>query len=183
MTKFTDRQLRFIDAFCGVAMGNASQAAKIAGYTERNAGRMGNMVRAKPHVAAEIARRQSERAAEAGITQQRVLTELEALAFSDVTHYVVSDTGQVQLAEGAPVTAMRAVSSIKHKITELGHGEGKRIEREVEIKLWDKPGPLKLAGQHVGLFPNKVQHSGAIDLRGRSREALLQRVAELAAKA
>jgi hypothetical protein len=26
---------------------------------------------------------------------------------------------------------------------------------EVELKLWDKPGPLKLAGKHVGLFADR----------------------------
>jgi len=32
-----------------------------------------------------------------------------------------------------------------------------RIERTVEFRLWDKPGSLKLAGRHVGLFPGKDQ--------------------------
>jgi hypothetical protein len=40
----------------------------------------------------------------------------------------------------------------------------------VEFRLWDKPGSLKLAGRHVGLFPSKDQ--AAIDA---AAEAMLQK--------
>jgi len=95
---------------------------------------------------------QAARAKRTGLTQDRVLAELELLSFSDVEHYTVDDNGDLTLAAGAPAGAMRALSSVKRRITTRGSGKTKEVTREVEIKLWDKPGPLKLAGQHVGLF-------------------------------
>lgn len=184
MTKkgaLTDREQRFVDAYCGQAEGNATTAARLAGYSTKSAGRLGYRLSKKVHVRAEIERRQSMRAEESGITQARVLAELQLLAFSDLTHYVVDDDGGVQLAGSAPVGAMRALSSIKHRIMTRGTGEKREVTREVELRLWDKPGPLKLAGQHVGLFPNKVEHGGSIDLSGKSEAELRARLKELAA--
>ncbi len=179
---FSEREQRFIDAYIGQAGGNATKAAIIAGYSHKSAARLGYRLSTKVHIQSEIVRLQSIRAEKVGITQERVLTELEQLAFSDVTHYVVSDLGDVDLAAGAPPNAMRAVQSIKRRIMTRGRGEHKEVTREVEIRLWDKPGPLKLAGQHVGLFPNKVEHAGSIDLSSKTDEQLRTRLKELAAK-
>lgn len=178
----SERERRFVDVYCGQAEGNATTAARLAGYSEKSAGRIGYRLSKKVHIRSEIVRRQSMRAEESGITQTRVLDELTLLAFSDVTHYAVSDTGDVELAAGAPVGAMRALSSIKRRITTRGTGENREVTREVELRLWDKPGPLKLAGQHVGLFPNKVEHAGSIDVSGKSSAELRARLKELAAK-
>lgn len=75
-----------------------------------------------------------------------------------MTHYVVDDDGQVKAATGAPDGVMRAVQSIKRRVVTRSRGEDTEREVRVELRLWDKPGPLKLAGQHVGLFKDKVQH-------------------------
>lgn len=181
-TTLSEREAKFVDVYCGQAEGNATTAARLAGYSEKSAGRIGYRLSKKVHIRSEIERRQSMRAEESGITQARVLDELTLLAFSDVTHYVVDDDGVVQLAATAPAGAIRAVSSIKHRITTRGAGDKKEVTREVELRLWDKPGPLKLAGQHVGLFPNKVEHGGSIDLSGKSEADLRKRLKELAAK-
>jgi hypothetical protein len=55
---------------------------------------------------------------------------------------------------------MAAVASVKRKITTRGTGKWKRTDLEVEIKLWDKPSTLKLAGQHVGLFSDRMIVAG-----------------------
>jgi hypothetical protein len=57
---------------------------------------------------------------------------------------------------------MGAVSSIKKKTTVRRVPVTNEVVTtyDVEIKLWDKPNPLKLMGRHVGLFPDKVEHSG-----------------------
>lgn len=140
----------------GEAAGNATKAARLAGYSAKSARRIGTRLSSKAHIQEAI----SSRAVEAGITRDRVLTELALLAFSDLTHYVVDDNGEVALAAGAPDGAMRGLQSIKRRITTRGTGEQREVTREVEIRLWNKPDPLKLAGQHVGLFKDKVEHSG-----------------------
>ena len=82
-------------------------------------------------------------------TQDMVLKELALLAFSSVDHFDVDDDGRVTPTKDAPAGAMRAVSSIKRKVFTDKDGN---VTRETELKLWDKPGPLKTAGKHVGLF-------------------------------
>ena len=82
------------------------------------------------------------------------------ISFSDITHYLVDQKGNVSLALSAPEGAMRAVQSIKRRFSHIGTGETAITTCDVEIRLWDKPGPLKLAGRHVGLFPNKVEVTG-----------------------
>ena len=71
-------------------------------------------------VAKAIKDAQLGRSERVGIEQDRVLPELEEMAFSDISDYVVSDSGDVTLSPTAPPRAMRAVQSIKRRITEVG---------------------------------------------------------------
>jgi hypothetical protein len=87
---------------------------------------------------------------------------MSLLANSRLDWFLIDDRGQVALSDTAPEGAMGAVASIKRKtrvVPPKGDFAG-YTEYDVEIKLWDKPQPLKLMGRHVGLFPDKVEHSG-----------------------
>lgn len=121
-------------------------------------------------MAEAIAKAKEKRLAKIEITQERVLAELALLAFSDLTHYQTDDEGNVTPAPGAPEGAMRVLQSVKKKLRSYGKSDddgssdgasGIVREAEVEIRLWDKPGMLKLAGRHVGLFPDRVEVVGA----------------------
>ncbi len=141
---------------------NATQAAIRAGYSAKTARQQGARLLAEAAIEAAIREAQAARSQRTGITADRVLAELELLAFSDVTHYQVDDQGRVTLTAGAPVGAQRAVAAVKHKIVERGVGGKREVTREVELKLWDKPGSLKLAGRHVGLraFMDRLEVTG-----------------------
>ena len=90
-----------------------------------------------------------------------VLSETAALAQSRVDNYVVDDDGNVALAEGAPEDAMAAVQSIKRRITTRTDRDGITTKTvDVELKLWDKPGSLKLMGKHRGIFADRVEVTG-----------------------
>jgi phage terminase small subunit len=138
---------------------NATQAYIRAGYSPRTAGSAAADLRRHPVVAAHIARGMAARAVRAQVTADQVLAEMSLLANSDIGHYVITDEGQVSLAEGAPEGCMRAIAGIKKKTRILRNKDGDEVGREyeVEVKLWDKPQPLKLMGRHVGLFPDKVE--------------------------
>jgi phage terminase small subunit len=102
----------------------------------------------------------AQREQRTNLTADSVLHEMSLLSNSDLSHYVIDDNGHVQLAAGAPEGAMRAIQSIKRKKTIKEDKDGNvTITYDVEIKLWDKPAPLKLMGRHVGLFPDKVELS------------------------
>lgn len=151
-TGLNDKQARFVEEY--LIDLNATQAAIRAGYSAKSAEVQGCKLLRVPKIARFLAARQDERAQDVGITQARVLRELALLSFSDVTHYEVDDQGKVVLTETAPKGAQRAISSIKRKIFTDKDGN---VTREVELRLWNKPDPLKLAGRHVGLFSDNAE--------------------------
>jgi phage terminase small subunit len=154
------RQQRFVAEY--LVDLNATQAAIRAGYSKKTAVVQGPRLLGNVEVAEAIERGKTRLQVKTEITQERVLSELALLAFSDLTHYVLDDDGHVELLEGAPDGAMRALQSIKRKVTTTGSGDQARTSREVEIKLWDKPGPLRLAGKHADVhgFADRMEVTG-----------------------
>lgn len=134
---------------------NGTQAAIRAGYAENSAAETASESLRQSNIANAIAQGKAHRLAAVNITAESVLSEMNALAASNVKHYVVSDEGQVELAPGAPPNAMAAIQSIKRKtrVETRGTGENAVTTRyyDVEIRLWDKPGSLKLMGRHAGV--------------------------------
>ena len=129
--------------------------------TDQSAGVCATNLLKRPRVQAALEIVRAQRNARVNMTADSVLSEMAALAHSDITHYVVDDDGRVQLVEGAPANAMSAIQSVKHKKTIREDDKGNvTITHDVEIRLWDKPAPLKLMGKHVGLFPDRLEHTG-----------------------
>ena len=155
----TPRQERFVAEY--LIDLNATQAAIRAGYAAKDADVQGPRLLGIVRISTAIAKAKAARNERTEITQDRVLAELALLAFSDHTHYEVDEKGTVKLAPHAPSGAHRAIASVKRRINSIGGEDADAITTaEVEIKLWDKPGPLKLAGRHVGLFPDKIEVTG-----------------------
>jgi phage terminase small subunit len=145
---------------------NATSAAIRAGYSSKAAAQIGHVLLHTPPIAAAIDQAQMQLAEAVNITAERVLSEMNALATSNLDNYIITDDGQVTIAPGAPLNAMAAVQSIKKKTTvRMVVGKDGAEDQlfktyEVEIRLWDKPAPLKLIGKHVALFPDKIEHTG-----------------------
>lgn len=159
----TRRQAAFVEEFT-IDL-NATQAAIRAGYAEKNAHVQACDLLNKPQVAQAVAEAKAQRASRVGMVADTVLSEMSLLSHSCLEHYVIDDQGQVKLAEGAPAGAMRAIQSIKRRVevhpARKDDPESGYKVYNVELKLWDKPAPLKLMGRHVGLFPDRVEHTGA----------------------
>lgn len=134
---------------------NATQAAIRAGYSENGATVQGTRLLANASIASAIEKARTTALARTDFDRDKVLKELGLLAFSDVDNYMIDEaTGKLTAAPGAPLGVMRAVSAVKYRTVTDEEG---RVERTVEFRLWDKPGTLKLAGRHLGLFPSKDQ--------------------------
>lgn len=175
--KLTAKQIRFVDEY--LVDFNATQAAIKAGYKAKTAHVIGAENLRKPKIAEEIARRQKDLQRRTEISQERVLRELARVAFADAADYVQVETriinrGEVKVPielvvhkETAELSADQraAIASIKQG----AHG--------VEVKLHDKIKALELLGRHIGMFTDKLEVKGAIDIasvlavaRGRVRE-------------
>lgn len=157
--KLTPRQAAFVAEY--LIDLNGTQAAIRAGYSAHTANEQAARLLADASIQFFVARGKAQRNLRVNVTQDHVLQEMALLANSSLEHYFVTDDGQVETTIGAPDGAMRAIQSIKKKTTVKTDREGNSYKTyDVEIRLWDKPNPLKLMGRHVGLFADRVEHVG-----------------------
>lgn len=153
-------------AFCAEYLIDAkpTAAAIRAGYAESSAAGTAIQLLNDSRIVDVIARGQAQRLARVNMQADTVIVELSALAFSRIDHYRVDNDGNVCLAEGAPQNAMAAVQSVDCTTIEkfdTKTGEATRT-RNVKLKLWDKPGALKLMGKHANVAAcfDKVEVTG-----------------------
>lgn len=142
---------------------NGTQAAIRAGYSFNGADVQAIRLLADARIADAIAKGKAQRISRVQMTADTVLHEISILAKSSIDHYYVDHEGQIHLTELAPEGAMGAIQSIKRKTVFHYDDDNNVIDRtyDVEIKLWDKPGQLKLMAKHAGLnFSDRVEVTG-----------------------
>lgn len=161
----TNKQRRFVDEY--LVDLNATQAAIRAGYSQKTAGQIGDENLKKPQIAAAIQEAQAKRSERTEITQDMVLRELAKIGFSDIRKIVrwgktelrVADAESDGASEVYHGLALVGVDDIDDDtaaaISEISEGrEG------LKVKLHDKKGALVDIGRHLGMFKDRVEHSG-----------------------
>lgn len=164
----TPKQKRFIEEY--LIDLNATQAAIRAGYSPRNADKIGSELLGKTRVSDAIKVAMAERSKRTGINQDRILMELAKIAL--VNPKKVIDFDEATIREDALPEDLAAVASVKVKRFPTKDGEG--IERE--IKFYDKTKALDLAGRHLGMFKDKIELSGSLDAEKTKLDDLLQQM-------
>ena len=162
------KQQRFVDEY--LVDLNATQAALRAGYSARTARVMGPQNLSKPVIQAAITTALTARSTRVQLTQEAILEELHLLSHSDIRHYTVNEQGDVVLTPQAPPNAMRAVASLKKRIVPTEHG----LAYETEIRLWNKPASVRMAGEHLGTFRDGTVDSTQVQAAQRERRVALQ---------
>lgn len=144
---------------------NGTQAAIRAGYSVKTANRIATENLSKPVIKAEIERLMSERKDRVEITADRVLAELAKIGFADMRD--VASWGETVVDEdGKPIHGVKLVSS--DKLTDSAAAAISEIAETpagLRIKLHDKRAALVDIGKHLGMFTEKVEHSGAIQVQ------------------
>ncbi len=113
-----------------------------------------------------------------------MLRELKVLAWSNVSNYAVDENGILGPAEGVDASVMAAVSAVKYTTRWEREGETKIKVTTCEFRLWDKPGSLKLAGRHLGLFPDRVPDDRVEETAAKMLQASVEKARrELEARA
>lgn len=162
----TEKQKRFVAEY--LVDLNATQAAIRAGYSKKNADKIGHELLGKTRVSDAIQEAMNERSSRTEITQDMVIQELAAIGFSRATDYVRIQDGIVLIkdTDGLTDAQKTAISSIE---------DGKY---GVKIRLHDKVRALEKIGEHLGMFHGKsdsdedVPDDGFVDaLRGEAAEA------------
>lgn len=153
MTKLTDKQKKFIDEY--LVDLNATQAAIRAGYKEKAAYRTGAENLRKPQIQEEIQKRMEERQKRTEITQDMVLQELAAIAFARATDYVSVRDGMVQVKDTDQLSDSQIAAIAGIKETQNG----------IEVKLGSKEKTLELLGRHLGMWNDKLDMAGDMDMK------------------
>jgi phage terminase small subunit len=86
--------------------------------------------------------------------------DLAAVASSNISHFEFDNEGYVQLAEGAPPEAIKAVQRVRRRKRTLDDGS---VVIESEYRLFDKLKALELLGRKLKLFTDRVEVEGAQD--------------------
>ncbi|WP_283608561.1 terminase small subunit [Faecalispora anaeroviscerum] len=164
----TEKQKRFCEEY--LIDLNASQAAIRAGYSARSAHSIATENMQKPAVRARIDEALATRSKRTGVNADRVVRELARVAFVNPTDVI--DMESATLKDDATEDDTAAVASVKVKTIPTADGQG--MERE--IKMADKLKALELLGKHLGMFTDKVEHSGAIDTGSAALTSILQQL-------
>lgn len=154
-----ERQRQFVIEYCKDF--NATKAALRAGYSEKTAYSIGHENLSKPEIKAAI----EKYLAGHRITTDRLLAEVEKVAFSDMDDYweTCKNTKLPQFKglDRIEPGASRAIKDIKQKRTFKAGGENDEdiIEHTLEFKLHDKVRALELLGRALKLWDNGIQQT------------------------
>lgn len=128
---------------------NATQAAARAGYSAATANEQGARLLANVSVSEEIARLMAAREERTDITGDRVIEELATMAFYDP-----AEIG------GADIRGPADIAKLPEKVRRCIVGWGWDKAGNFTLKLAAKTPQLELIGRHLGLFRDKIEHSG-----------------------
>jgi phage terminase small subunit len=160
MPPLTEKQKRFIDEYLNNP--NAAEAARKAGYSARTARDIGAENLAKPHIADEIARLSAIRAAEANITAKDIWQHWSAICKTEIGDVLdmTGDVPRLKPANQIPMSARRAIKSVKVKRYMEGHGEEARQVEVTEFAFWEKPNTLSTVAKAMGELIDRIIHVG-----------------------
>lgn len=146
---------------------NSTQAAIRAGYSAKTAYSTGQRMLKNVETQKYIQELMEKREARTEVTQDMIIQELAAIAFSRVTDYVnIKSKGNIAMVtvketEGLSDMQVKALAGIK----EGANG--------IEVKLNDKQKALELLGRHLGMWNDKV------DVSVNTRDETVKKLGEI----
>lgn len=193
MRNLNPKQQRFVDEY--LIDLNATQAAIRAGYSKKTAAQIGEENLRKPEISAAVQKAQADRSERTQITQDAVLQELAKIGFSDIRKVVqwgptelrvILDKDGGDSGKTAPYHGVRLINvediddDTAAAISEVSHGKD-----GLKVKLHDKKGALVDIGRHLGMFKDRVEHTGKnggpIEVASLSKEEYKQARKEMLA--
>jgi len=169
VAKLTAKQERFVEEY--LVDLNATQAAIRAGYSPDSANRIAAENMTKPVIRTRIDKAMAKLSRRTGVNQERVIRELARVAFVNAKDVVSMKDATV--LEDASEDDTAAIASVKVKIVQ---GDFESVEREV--KFADKLKALELLGKHFGMFTDKLEHSGVVEIKNDKLDKILEQLHE-----
>lgn len=134
----TDKQRRFVDEY--LVDLNATQAAIRAGYSEKTAYSIGNENLSKPEIAEAVHQAQAARVKRTEVTQDEVINDLRELRDICMGRKPVRVTEVIKNAQAGTAEPV-----------------------EVDVSAFEPTAAnkaLELLGKHIGMFKDRLEHSG-----------------------
>lgn len=158
----TPKQRRFVDEY--LIDLNATQAAIRAKYSVKTAASIGEENLRKPEIAEAVLQRMKDREKRTEITQDRVLTELAKIGFSDIRKVVRWGETMVRMVdpeegEGEDLVPYHGLALIDSAEvdddTAAAIAEVSQGREGLKVKFHDKKGALVEIARHLGMFTAK----------------------------
>lgn len=151
MKELSPRQLAFAAAYA--KHGVASRAAVEAGYSEKTAASQAERLLRNVGIRAEVERLGAKATEKAEVDVQRIVDELALIGFADLAEFVEWGPEGVRLKSSDSLDAVHRRAIVE--VSESRNG--------LKIKLADKNSALEKLGRYLGMFVDKVEHSGKVE--------------------
>jgi phage terminase small subunit len=153
----------------GQAAGNATAAAKLAGYSVKSARRIGTRLSTKAHIQFAIRERQAVRSEQSDVDAVKVIREMARIGFADIRKLFRPDGSLKPAGEWDDDTAASVAGIDVVEMAggaKIGGPEGLQHVAMYTKKLrcWDKNSALEKIAKHLGMFEEKHVHSGRIEI-------------------
>lgn len=156
------RQTRFVTEYA--KHGNATQAAKDAGYSTKTAYAQGARLLNHVEVSSQIAGKMAKTQEKSGLTLERLDREIERLAFCDPRKFYNPD-GTLKPVVDLDEDTAATIASVETITKILGRGSRRRSKVTVaKLKTWSKTDALQLAARRLGALQDRVAMSGQVTL-------------------
>lgn len=159
------KRQRFVDEY--LIDQNATQAAIRAGYSAKTATEQGSRLLTFVEVKAAVDAALAEQQKRVQIDADRVLMEYDKISRADIKDFLSFRTEKIQVGvdkdTGQPIFEYRQVVEMKpsEKVDGTMINEVSISPKGVlTFKLHDKKGALDSLARHLGLFVDKVEHTG-----------------------
>lgn len=156
ISKMTLRRKRFINEYLRDL--NQTAAAIRAGYAKKTAGETASELMKNPDIQVQIQDSFIRRSKRTELKQDDVIREIAAVAFADMGTFVSWDNNGLKLKDS--LTLNKGESSV---ISEVIHTVSERSS-STRVKLHSKLEALNMLARHLGMFVEKVEHTGKIDI-------------------
>ena len=139
-----------------------------------------------------IKKRMKDREERTEITQDKVIKELAAIAFSNGSKYAKVIERTAYDKEGEPIINPETGDILKYKSVDLiltdtlTKEEKKAIssikhgKNGIEVSTYDKVKALELLGKHLGIFTEKVEVSGNMNVNNPYKDLTTEELKKLA---
>ena len=115
---------------------------------------------------ARIAELQEKAGEKAAVTDAQVIAELVKIGFANMADYMRAGDNGDPFLDFSKLTRDQAAALAEVTVEDFldGRGEDSRQVRRVKFKLCDKRAALVDIGRHLGMWKDKVEHSGVVEL-------------------